>query len=194
VNIPEQSMSVQTQVAAHLQPLTTIEDVFIAPIKAFADERGAFMETFRKEWFPAVNWDRIQSNCSVSKAGVLRGLHYHHHQIDYWYVTRGTVRVGMVDLRPSSPTYMATHVLELGEVNNAGLFIPVGVAHGFYTLTDATLTYLVNNYYDGGKDENGVAWNDPDIGMGWGVNDPLISPRDAGNPFLRDIPRDKLPH
>lgn len=186
-------MSIQPQVAAHIQLLNTIEGVFIAPIKAFADERGAFMETFRREWFPGVNWDRIQSNCSVSRAGVLRGLHYHHHQIDYWYVTRGTVRVGMVDLRPSSMTYMATHVLELGEANNAGLFIPVGVAHGFYTLTDATLTYLVNNYYDGGGDEHGVAWNDPDIGIGWGVNDPLISPRDASNPLLRDIARDKLP-
>ena len=186
-------MSVQSQVAAHIQPLTTIEGVYIAPIKAFADERGAFMETFRKEWFPNVNWDRIQSNCSVSKAGVLRGLHYHHHQIDYWYVTQGTVRVAMADLRPSSPTYMATHVLELGEANNVGLFIPVGVAHGFYTLTDTTLTYLVNNYYEGGSDEHGVAWNDPDIGIGWGVTDPLISPRDAENPLLRDIPRDMLP-
>jgi dTDP-4-dehydrorhamnose 3,5-epimerase len=186
-------MAVQQQVAAHLQPLTTMEGVYIAPIRAFADERGAFMETFRREWFPWVNWDRIQSNCSVSKAGVLRGLHYHHHQIDYWYLTRGTVRVGMVDLRPSSPTYMATHVMELGEANNAGLFIPIGVAHGFYAITDATLTYLVNNYYDGGQDENGVAWNDPDIGIGWGVEMPLISPRDEANPRLRDIPHEQLP-
>ncbi|HLU11868.1 MAG TPA: dTDP-4-dehydrorhamnose 3,5-epimerase family protein, partial [Oceanobacillus sp.] len=61
------------QVASHLQALATIEGVYIAPIKAFADERGAFMETFRREWFPGVNWDRIQGNCSVSKAGVLRG-------------------------------------------------------------------------------------------------------------------------
>lgn len=186
-------MSLQPQAAAHVRPLSTIEGVFIVPIKAYADERGAFMETFRREWFPAINWDRIQSNCSVSKAGVLRGLHFHHHQIDYWYVTAGTVRVGMVDLRPSSLTYMATHVMELGEANNAGLFIPAGVAHGFYTLTDATLTYLVNNYYQGGHDEYGVAWDDPDIGIGWGVDAPLISPRDAHNPRLHDLPRERLP-
>ena len=57
------------------------------------------METFRVEWFPQVNWDRMQSNRSDSKAGVLRGLHYHFKQIDYWYATRGNIRVGLVDLR-----------------------------------------------------------------------------------------------
>lgn len=186
-------MAVEQQAAAHLQPLSTIDGVFVAPIKAYEDERGAFMETFRREWFPWVNWDRIQSNCSISKAGVLRGLHYHHHQIDYWMVMRGTVRVGMVDLRPSSPTYMETHVLELGDPNIAGLFIPEGVAHGFYAVTDVVLTYLVNNYYDGGRDENGVAWNDPDIGINWGIDNPIVSPRDAGNRLLRDIPEDQLP-
>lgn len=186
-------MAFPQQVAPHIEPLETIEGVYLAPIKSFADERGAFMETFRREWFPWINWDRIQSNCSISKQGVLRGLHYHHHQIDYWHVATGTLRVGMVDLRPASPTYMATHIIELGEANNTGLFIPVGVAHGFYALTDVRLTYLVNNYYNGGGDENGVAWNDPDIGINWGVETPLISPRDAANPLLRDIPREKLP-
>ena len=181
------------QAAAFIEPLETIEGVYVAPIKTFGDERGAFMETFRREWFPWINWDRMQSNCSVSVAGVLRGLHYHLHQIDYWYVTHGSVRVGMVDLRPQSATYMATHVLELGEANNSGLFIPVGVAHGFLALTDVTLTYLVNNYYDNGEDEQGVRWDDPDIGINWGVETPLISPRDAANPLLRDIPEDQLP-
>lgn len=183
----EQQVTDIARVSAH------ITGVYMIPIKAYADERGQFMETFRREWFPWINWDKIQSNRSDSVAGVLRGLHYHHHQIDYWYVPKGTVRVGMVDLRPSSPTYMATETLEIGEANNLGVFIPVGVAHGFLALTDVTLTYLVNNYYNGGKDENGVAWNDPDIGLDWGVETPLLSPRDAQNPLLKAIPADNLP-
>jgi dTDP-4-dehydrorhamnose 3,5-epimerase len=170
-----------------------IEGVYFMPIKAFEDDRGRFMETFRREWFPWINWDRIQCNRSDSKVGVLRGLHYHHHQIDYWYVPRGTVRVGMVDLRPSSATYKSTQTLEVGDANNMGVFIPVGVAHGFYALTDATLMYLVNNYYLDGKDENGVAWNDPNIHLDWGTTTPMLSPRDQKNRFLRDIPAGELP-
>ena len=174
-------------------PSAKIEGVYMMPIKAYADERGQFMETFRREWFPWINWDKMQSNRSDSKQNVLRGLHYHHHQIDYWYVSKGTVRVGMVDLRPSSPTYMAVETLEIGDTNNMGVFIPVGVAHGFVALTDVTLTYLVNNYYNGGKDENGVRWDDPQINIPWGVTDPIVSERDVQNAFLKDIPADNLP-
>lgn len=170
-----------------------IAGVYFVTIKAWEDERGRFMETFRREWFPWVDWERLQGNRSDSRAGVLRGLHYHHHQIDYWYVPKGTIRVGMVDLRPSSPTYMATETLEIGEADNLGVFIPIGVAHGFLALTDATLMYMVNNYYNGGVDENGVAWNDPDIRLDWGVSQPLLSPRDQQNRFLRDIPPENLP-
>lgn len=181
------------QVMHPVQRSEQIDGVFVVPIRAFEDERGRFMETFRREWFPWIEWDRIQGNRSDSKAGVLRGLHYHHHQIDYWYVPNGRIRVGMVDLRPSSPTYMATQTLEIGEGNNMGVFVPIGVAHGFVALTDATLMYMVNNYYNGGKDENGVAWNDPTINLNWGVTAPLLSPRDQQNRFLKDIPADELP-
>jgi dTDP-4-dehydrorhamnose 3,5-epimerase len=173
-------------------PSTLIEGVYTMPIRAFADERGRFMETFRREWFPWINWDKMQSNRSESKANVLRGLHYHFWQIDYWYVVNGDIRVGMVDLRPSSPTYMAVETLEIGEHNNVGVFIPVGVAHGFVALTDATLTYLVNNYYSG-ADERGVAWNDPTINIPWGIENPLISDRDKQNRLLKDIPQDERP-
>lgn len=179
--------------AEHVQPLEAIAGVYVVPIRAFEDERGRFMETFRRSWFPWVDWDRMQSNRSDSKVGVLRGLHYHHRQIDYWFVQHGLIRVGLADLRPSSPTYRRTHVLEMGGAHNIGLFIPVGVAHGFYALEETTLTYLVNNYYDGGKDENGVLWNDPDLNVPWGVENPLLSPRDSQNPRLCDIPAEKLP-
>jgi dTDP-4-dehydrorhamnose 3,5-epimerase len=174
-----------------LQP-TAIQGVFVANLRAFGDERGRFMETFRIEWFPQVSWQRLQTNRSDSKAGVLRGLHYHFHQVDYWFVPSGKIRAGLVDLRPSSPSYLTAQTVDMGEENNVGLFIPVGVAHGFYALTDCTLCYVVNNYYDG-ADEFGVAWNDPRIGLVWGTDAPLLSPRDQKNPYLRDIPAENMP-
>src|SRR5215213_8024792 len=99
-----------------------IAGIYTVPIRSFDDERGRFMETFRLEWFSWVDWSRLQSNRSDSRAGVLRGLHFHHHQVDYWYVPRGLVRVGLVDLRSSSATYRATEVLEIGDSNNVGVF------------------------------------------------------------------------
>jgi dTDP-4-dehydrorhamnose 3,5-epimerase len=175
-----------------IQESTLIQDVQIVTLQPFIDERGRFLEVFRREWFPQRSWEIIQSNRSDSKAGVLRGLHYHVHQVDYWYVVHGKIRAGLADIRPDSPTYGATQVIEMGEENQLGVFVPVGVAHGFVTLTDATLTYLVDKYYDG-ADEHGVAWNDPDLALPWGVETPAVSPRDAANPFLKEIPAGKLP-
>ncbi len=160
-----------------------IPDVKFAKLRAFADERGRFVETFRKEWFPERTWDKVQTNRSDSKAGVLRGLHHHRHQIDYWYCPTGRLRVALADLRPDSPGYLQSEVVEIGDENQMGIFIPVGVAHGFVALTDATLTYLVDNYYDG-ADELGVAWDDPTLAIDWGVSDPLMSPRDKQNKRL----------
>jgi dTDP-4-dehydrorhamnose 3,5-epimerase len=176
----------------HLHLHEVLADVYIADLRSFRDERGVFTETFRREWFPQVSWERIQTNWSVSKAGVLRGLHYHFRQIDYWLVVQGTNRAGLADLRPNSPSYLQSATLELSADQPRGLFIPVGVAHGFYALTDAMLTYTVNNYYDG-ADELGVAWNDPDLAVPWEVTAPVLSPRDAGNPPLRAVPPERLP-
>jgi dTDP-4-dehydrorhamnose 3,5-epimerase len=173
-------------------PSTHILDVRLVRFKVFADSRGEFMETFRKEWFPERSWDIIQGNRSQSAAGVLRGLHYHHHQVDYWQLQVGTIRVGLADLRPASPTYRAVEVIELDAATPTGLFIPVGVAHGFYAQSQATLLYLVDNYYNG-SDELGVAWNDPALAIPWGVSDPILSDRDARNPLLAHIATELLP-
>ncbi|MFN8529164.1 MAG: dTDP-4-dehydrorhamnose 3,5-epimerase [Anaerolineae bacterium] len=183
-----------TQNPGLLEPSTLISGVYFKPIRAFPDNRGRFREAFRKEWFPWVNFDQIQSNHSESKAGVLRGLHYHLNQIDFWYVTHGMIRVGMVDLRENSPTHLATQVIDIGEDNQRGVFIPEGVAHGFYALTDASMIYYVNQYYGSGEDENGVAWDDPDLNVPWNVQEtPILSPRDVANPRLRDIAVEKRP-
>ncbi|MEM7131964.1 MAG: dTDP-4-dehydrorhamnose 3,5-epimerase [Chloroflexota bacterium] len=169
-----------------------IQDVQFVNLRTFEDDRGYFVETFRKEWFPQRSWERVQTNRNFSKAGVLRGLHYHHQQVDYWCVMSGTMRVGLADLRPWSPTFKASEVIEIGEQNQVGIFIPVGVAHGFYSVTDSILAYLVDNYYDG-SDELGVAWNDSDLVVPWGVQQPILSERDSQNPTLQNIPPEKMP-
>lgn len=173
---------------AEIVQSATIADVKFVRLQAFADARGRFVETFRKEWFPERLWEIIQTNRSDSKAGVLRGLHYHNLQVDYWYCPVGTIRVALADVRPHSPTYKAVETVEIGDDNQMGVFIPVGVAHGFVALTDATLTYLVDNYYTG-SDELGVAWNDPELAIDWGVDQPILSGRDQQNPRLADLKR-----
>lgn len=169
-----------------------IEGVKFAELHPVTDARGRFMETFRQAWFPERSWAVVQTNRSDSVAGVLRGLHYHFRQVDYWYVPRGTIRVGLADLRIDSPTFGVSQVLEIGDEQPVGVFIPTGVAHGFLALTDATLTYLVDNYYDG-ADELGVAWDDPQLAVAWRAESPILSDRDRRNPRLRDIPEDALP-
>jgi dTDP-4-dehydrorhamnose 3,5-epimerase len=175
-----------------IQESSLIKDVQLVTLKPFVDERGRFMETFRKEWFPQRSWKIIQTNRSDSGAGVLRGLHYHFHQVDYWYVVSGRIRAALCDLRAGSSTYRAIQTVEMGEENQIGLFIPVGVAHGFVALADATLTYIVDNYYDG-ADEHGVAWDEPELAIPWGIESPILSPRDGANPRLAEISPDRLP-
>lgn len=176
-----------------IYPSQNIRGVYFAELETYADERGRFLETFRKEWFPQRAWDIVQANRSDSRAGVLRGLHYHFKQVDYWYVVRGQIRAALADIRPDSPTSGVTETVEMNEDRNLGLFVPIGVAHGFVALTDATLTYVVDNYYDS-NDEYGVAWDDDRLGIDWGVECPTLSTRDETNPPLSDIPTTKLPH
>ncbi|MEM6530278.1 MAG: dTDP-4-dehydrorhamnose 3,5-epimerase family protein [Chloroflexota bacterium] len=172
-----------------------IAGVYTVPIRVFGDDRGSFAETFRREWFPFVDWTEMQTNRSISKAGVLRGLHYHLNQVDYWFLMSGKIRVGLADLRSSSPTYKAGATVEMdaSSAEPFGLFIPVGVAHGFVSLSDIVLTYTVNQYYGDGRDERGVAWNDPALGVGWDVESPILSGRDQKNRLLQNIPADELP-
>ncbi|MGH9062065.1 MAG: dTDP-4-dehydrorhamnose 3,5-epimerase family protein, partial [Acidimicrobiales bacterium] len=141
---------------ADVRPSEIIADVHTVDPQGHGDERGKFYETYRRSWFP-LGREMIQGNRSDKAAGAIVGLHYHLHQADYWQVTRGTAQVVLHDLRQGSPTDAATEVLTLSGDNCRGVFIPPGVAHGFATVTDLTLTYLVDNYYNP-DDELGVAW------------------------------------
>lgn len=176
-----------------LNESSLIPGVINVQLHPFADERGRFVELFRKEWFPQRDWVNMQSNRSESKVGVLRGLHYHFNQVDYWYVVSGRIRVGLADLRRSSQTYRCTETIDLDADENTGLFIPIGVAHGFLALTDVTLVYIVDNYYNG-NDEFGLAWNDTELVVPWRYDGlPILSSRDLANPRFSEIPLASLP-
>lgn len=168
-----------------------IEGVVVVVPDVHADERGRFIETYRRSWFP-LGREMVQGNRSDRQAGSVVGLHFHLHQADYWYVTRGRARVVLHDLRVGSLTERATATLELGSEDERGVFIPPGVAHGFAALTDLTLTYLVDGYYNP-EDELGVAWDDPEIAADWGVDGPVLSERDRRNPARRDLDPERLP-
>ncbi len=157
-----------------------IADVLDIRPDVHGDERGRFVETYRRSWLP-LGREMVQANRSEKAAGAVVGLHYHLHQADYWYVLRGTARVVLHDLRQGSPTEGATSVLDLDGTEDRGLFIPPGVAHGFASLTDVLLWYLVDGYYNP-ADELGLAWDDPAVGADWGVVDPVLSARDRANP------------
>ena len=171
-----------------------IAGVLLVRLVGHGDERGRFMETFRQEWLGDDAPPMVQGNRSDSARGTLRGLHYHLHQADYWYVPTGTILVALHDLRASSPSRGQSLAFEIGPGvdNEIGVYIPPGVAHGFQAVTDATLTYLVDNYYDP-NDENGLAWDDPDAAIPWPIPEPLLSDRDKLNPKRSDIPKDRLP-
>jgi dTDP-4-dehydrorhamnose 3,5-epimerase len=169
-----------------------ITDVWIVDPDAHGDGRGNFYETYRRSWFP-LGREMVQGNRSDKAAGAVVGLHYHLHQADYWLCPRGTARVVLHDLRQGSPTEGATEHLELSGDNCRGVFVPPGVAHGFGSLTDLTLTYLVDSYYNP-DDELGVAWDDPAIAADWGITKPILSDRDQKNPTRANIPPNRMPY
>jgi dTDP-4-dehydrorhamnose 3,5-epimerase len=168
-----------------------ISGVYIVELESHPDDRGRFVETYRRTWVPGAN-EMVQGNRSDSQAGVLRGIHYHLFQADYWYVPSGRSFVALVDLRQSSPTFKTVETLEMGEQNEVGVYIPPGVGHGFYAITPVVMTYLVDQYFDG-SDELGVRYDDPTLGVPWPEGDRIVSDRDAQNPALADIPEVNLP-
>jgi dTDP-4-dehydrorhamnose 3,5-epimerase len=163
-----------------------IPGVWQVRLRASGDSRGRFMETWRASWLPFAA-PMVQGNRSESAPGVLRGLHYHRRQADLWYVQQGTVTTVLVDARVGSPAEGRHLTLRQGGGEEVVVYIPEGVAHGFYAHDDVVMTYLVTNEYDG-SDELGIAWDDPDLGIAWPAKAPILSERDQKNPRLRDIP------
>lgn len=182
---------------ATVEEAAEISGVYIVTPKIFGDDRGFFIETYRREWIPGAR-EMIQANRADRSAGCVVGLHFHLHQADYWYIPYGRARIVLHDLRAGSPTDRATLSFDLGAREDGthdhrGVFIPPGVAHGFASLTDMTITYLVDGYYNA-SDELGVAWDDPEIGADWGMSKPVLSARDASNPSRAGLAEASRPH
>lgn len=150
---------------------TSIEGVTIVDVKAYGDDRGYFMETYKKPDFVAggIDADFVQDNQSSSTKGVLRGLHFqiNHPQSKLVRVVSGEVFDVAVDLREGSATYGQWEGVILSADNKRQFFIPRGFAHGFLVLSDtAEFCYKCDDVYHPG-DEGGLMWNDPSIGIVW---------------------------
>jgi dTDP-4-dehydrorhamnose 3,5-epimerase len=185
------------------RPPSRLAGVQYGAVVRHADARGSFRELWRASDYPAngiaaelagVAGARfVQANLSTSVAGVLRGLHYHRHQLDRWVVASGRAFVALVDVRPvvagAGPATVETR--ELGA--DDWVEIPAGVAHGFLALEPLDLVYLVTAEFDD-SDELGFAWDDRAVGVPWpstiaGTADgrPILSERDRSNPSLADL-------
>ncbi len=153
---------------------TTIEGVILIEPEVFNDERGYFMETWQQDRYVQIGIDLpfVQDNHSVSKKGVLRGLHYQykHPQGKLMSVSVGTIFDVVVDIRPESPTYRKWYGTELSENNHYQLWIPPGLAHGFLTLSErAHCHYKCTDFYYP-EFEKVISWDDYKFNIKW----PLI--------------------
>lgn len=162
--------------------------------RLFGDPRGVFYETYsarlmQEMGLPAdIEW--VQDNQSKSQPGVLRGLHFQrppHAQAKLVRVAQGRALDVVVDLRTASPTYGQHQKVELSAASGNILLVPVGFAHGFVALEEDTLfLYKCSDYYAPAS-EGGVRWNDPALGIDWGVENPLVSPKDELLPLLAEL-------
>jgi dTDP-4-dehydrorhamnose 3,5-epimerase len=155
-----------------------------------ADDRGFFARTWCAREFAEHGLEPALSQCSVSynhRRGTLRGLHYQappFAEVKLVRCTRGAVYDVAVDLRPDSPTYLRWVGVELTAENGRALYLPRGVAHGFYALADATeVAYQISTAYEPSA-ARGVRWDDPLLGVGWPGPVAVITPRDRGYPDL----------
>ena len=168
-----------------------IPDVILVKPKVFGDDRGFFMETFKKSDFVkhGINPDFVQDNHSKSERGVVRGLHYQLNpkaQGKLVRVSRGKLIDVVVDIRKGSPFYGKWLSVELSEENKHMLWMPPGFAHGVCILEDDTdLLYKATGEYSLEHDR-GILWNDPEIGVDWPIDNPSLSEKDMKQPLLKD--------
>jgi dTDP-4-dehydrorhamnose 3,5-epimerase len=175
---------------------TLLPGVKIIEPTVFREERGWLAETWSATRYASQGVARefVQDNVSHSLAGVLRGLHFQepNAQGKLVSVVDGEIWDVAVDVRPDSPTFRRWVGVALSSDNMRQLWVPEGYAHGFLARTTAIVLYKLTALYDPSS-ERGVSWSDPEIGIAWPHDAPLVSGKDARAPRLRDIPRDVLP-
>ncbi len=176
---------------------TKFPGVVIIEPTCFEDHRGFFMETYHKKNYETAGLKKffVQDNLSFSRQNVVRGLHYQlrHPQGKLIYVISGEIFDVAVDIRHGSPTFGQWEGVCLSSDNRKQIYIPEGFAHGFVVLSEtAHVAYKCTALYTPG-DEYGVYWNDPDIGIAWPVDKPILSEKDNRNPKLKEILESHLP-
>lgn len=164
--------------------------VLIKP-RIFLDERGFFIESYKKRDFAraGIPEEFVQDNHSKSTRGVLRGLHYQRGPAAQGKLLRcisGAILDVGVDIRRGSPTFGKWDAAELSAVNAHMLYLPAGFAHGFLVLSETAEIICKCTAEYSPKDEGGIYWNDPEIGVEWTLADPLLSTRDSALPRLKD--------
>lgn len=171
---------------------TKLDGVVVIEPDVFGDNRGFFMESWNKKKMEEARlfYDFVQDNHSKSTVkGTLRGIHFqkgNKAQAKLVRCVKGAVLDVAVDLRKNSSTFKQWVGVELNEKNKKQLLIPRGFGHGFVTLTDdVEFLYKADNYY-APEAEGGIRWNDPDIGVVWGVENPILSEKDKVNPLLKE--------
>ncbi len=169
-----------------------IPGVFKIKPKIFKDDRGFFLETYKKEDLKTAGIDAefVQDNYSRSEYGVLRGMHFQREpraQAKIVQCTRGVIYDVAVDLRQDSPTFKRYAAAILSENNRYQLYVPRGFAHGFLVLSDvAEVMYKVDNPYSP-ECEGGLIWDDPEVGIKWPIDDPVLAERDKSWPGLKNL-------
>lgn len=173
---------------------TPIPDLLLVETKLFYDERGFFTESWNKKSFAeaGLEADFVQENHSKSEKGVLRGLHYQTMEEPLIKLVRcisGEIYDVTVDLRTNSPTFGKWFGVTLSEDNKKQLYIPVGFAHGFLTISEfAEVEYKQTGFYNPAA-EGTILWNDPDIGIDWSINSPLLAEKDKKGKTLQEYKR-----
>ncbi|WP_456484997.1 dTDP-4-dehydrorhamnose 3,5-epimerase [Desulfurobacterium sp.] len=172
---------------------TEIPEVIIVKPRVFGDERGFFLETYKKSDFTkaGINGEFVQDNHSKSRKGVLRGLHYQAKPKMQGKLVRcikGRIFDVAVDIREGSSTFGKWVGVELSEENKLMLWIPEGFAHGFLTLSEeAEIVYKVSGSEYSPEHDRSIRWNDPQIGIEWPIDkEPLLSEKDRNAPFLQE--------
>ena len=172
---------------------TKIKDLYIIDPRVFGDDRGYFFESFNSQTFQELIGEEVefvQDNQSMSGENILRGLHFQNPpfaQGKLVRVIKGEVIDVAVDIRKDSPTYGEHVSVRLSGENNRMFWIPPGFAHGFSSLEEGTIfSYKCTNYYSK-ESEGSVAWDDPELNINWGVENPIISEKDQESPLFRDL-------
>lgn len=174
-----------------------IEGILIIEPKIFKDKRGFFMETYNQARYneSGINATFVQDNLSYSQKNTLRGLHFQikHPQAKLIQVISGVIFDVAVDLRPGSATFGKWTGFYLSSENRRQVFIPEGFAHGFCVLSEFALFHYKCSDFYAKDDEGGIIWSDPDIGIEWPVENPIISEKDKQYHKLSDLTAHELP-